>query len=82
MPRSSSRLADELGEALRDARDRPLGAVARDAGVTRNALLELETGRRGDGEPSNPTLARVERVADAYGLRVRLVTEPKQEVHP
>jgi DNA-binding phage protein len=76
MPRASSHLADELGTLLRERRgDRPLNAVARDAGVTRNALLELETGHRGDGEPANPTLARVERVASAYGLRLKLVAE-------
>lgn len=77
MPRESSELAAELAEALRRARDgRPLLHVARDAGVSRNALLELELGHRGDGEPTNPTLARVERVAAAYGLRLKLVAEP------
>lgn len=79
MPRSSSDLADELGVLLRAARNgTPLGAIAREAGVTRNALLELETGRRGDGEPANPTLARVERVAGAYGLTIRLVADPQE----
>ena len=78
--RSSSRLAVEIGEALRQARaDTPLNAVAREAGMTRNALLELETGRRGDGEPANPTLARVERVAGAYGVRLRITAEPTEE---
>lgn len=77
MPREASELSAELAAALRQARDgRPLLHVARDAGVSRNALLELETGHRGDGEPTNPTLARVERVAAAYGLRVKLVAEP------
>lgn len=77
MPREASELATELATALRDARaGRPLLAVARDAGVSRNALLELETGHRGDGEPSNPTLARAERVATAYGVRLRIVAEP------
>lgn len=83
MARTASRLATELGAILRGARgDRPLKPFADDVGYSRNTLYELERGTRGDGEPANPTLARVERIAEAYGVRLTLVAEPVDHAQP
>ncbi len=77
MARTGSDLATQLADILRSARgSRPLTSLAEEAGYSRNSLLELETGTRGDREPTNPTLARAERIATAYGLRLKLTAEP------
>lgn len=61
----TSELAERVGNAL-TARRAELGlsrrALAERAGVSNVTLLNLEHGR------ANPTLARLERVADAYQL--------------
>lgn len=64
-PQPTSELAERIGQAL-TARRAELGlsrrALAERAGVSNVTLLNLEHGR------ANPTLARLERVADAYGI--------------
>jgi transcriptional regulator with XRE-family HTH domain len=62
-------LADQLGTALtahRLAAGKSRRAVAADLGLAGNTLRELELGL------ANPTLARVETLADSLGLDVEL----------
>lgn len=60
-------LAAQLGEGLTRARgEKSQRAQARDLGIANNTLRELEKGL------ANPTLGRVEELADSLGLNVRL----------
>lgn len=69
---ATSRLAAELGAILRRARGTlTLDALAARHGLSKAALRELEAGE------NNPTLARVERAADIYGIDVTITTRPK-----
>lgn len=71
-------LAADFGSLLRAVRGPgSRRALARGMDVAPATLAELEDGR------ANPTLARVEEVAEAYGLELRLVAvEPELvEVH-
>lgn len=66
-------LALKFGEALEAARgDTPQRAQARALGWTAATVRELERGL------ANPTLRRVEDVAEAYGLEVDLVVRPRR----
>ena len=63
-------LAQQLGTALAGARDRAglsQRAQAKALGIAGNTLRELEQGL------ANPTLARIESIAAAMGLRIKLV---------
>lgn len=63
-------LARHLGEALtrvREAAGKSQRGQADELGVAHNTLRELEQGL------ANPTLARIESIAAALGLRVKLV---------
>lgn len=68
-------LAQQLGECLvkaRDAAGLSQRAQAKAIGIAGNTLRELELGI------ANPTLARIEELADELGLRVELkVTRPR-----
>ncbi len=66
----TSTLAEQVGDVLRSARgDRSQRSVARDLGVAGSTLNEIEQGR------DNPTLDRLERLAEGYGVRLRIVAE-------
>lgn len=72
----AAHLADDLAGILTAARQRSgdtLAQVAERAGVHRNSFRELEEGHRGDGRPVNPTLDRIARAADAYGVELTIV---------
>lgn len=63
-------LSEQAGAVIRAARgDRSQRATARELGIAANTLNELELGR------DNPTLARLERVADALGIRLAIVRD-------
>ncbi len=69
---SASRLAAQLGDQLTAHRgDTSQRAQARHLGITPATLRELEHGN------ANPTLARVQRLADALDLDVELTLTPK-----
>lgn len=66
-------LADQLGKALTEARgDRSRRQVAAELGIAGNTLRELEHGL------ANPTLRRVEEVAEALNLDVELVVRRRR----
>lgn len=69
-PEDHGYLAREFGDAITRARetagDSQRGA-ARKLGIAHNTLRELEQGL------ANPTLARIESIAAAMGLRIKLV---------
>jgi len=66
----TSTLAEQVGDALRSARgDRSQRSVARSLGIAGSTLNEIEQGR------DNPTLDRLERLAEGYGVRLRIVAE-------
>lgn len=68
-------LARALGVGLTDARNRAglsQRAQARELGIAGNTLRELELGL------ANPTLARIEDLADGLGLTVELRVKPKR----
>lgn len=68
-------LADQLATGLTSARRksrRSRRAVAQELGVAPNTLRELELGL------ANPTLRRVEDVADALGLELELRVTPRK----
>lgn len=61
------RLGPQLGTILLAARgERSRRELAAEVGVSPTTLAELETGR------ANPTLAYLERIGDAYGIRIEL----------
>jgi transcriptional regulator with XRE-family HTH domain len=65
-------LAEQAGRLLSQFREKAGHSrreMAREIGVADTTLLHLELGR------ANPTLARLERVAKAYGIRLKLVAE-------
>lgn len=69
---ASCELAAEVGSALkaaRTAKGQSLRSVARAMGKTDPPLVQLEHGM------ANPTLKRLEEVARAYGVRLRLTVE-------
>lgn len=67
------RLAEQAGAILRRARgDRPLRAFAKDRGVAISTLNEVELGL------NNPTLERLERLGDSYGVTFRLEADPQE----
>lgn len=60
-------LAEELGRLLTEARgERSRRDLAEQIGVSNTTLLSIEHGR------ANPTLERVERLAEAYGCTIHL----------
>lgn len=64
-------LAEEVGAALEAARgDRTRRQLAADNNISNTALLNIEHGR------ANPTLERLERLAEAYGVRLHITAEP------
>jgi transcriptional regulator with XRE-family HTH domain len=66
-------LAVEVGAQLRAARgERSLRAVAAELGIRHGALIYLERGE------DNPTLARLARIADAYGCEVEVRLVPRR----
>lgn len=69
-------LAAQFGEALivaRESADLSQRAQARALGIAGTTLRELELGL------ANPTLARVEDLAEALGLDVALVVKPTRK---
>lgn len=63
-------LARQLGEGLVKAREgagKSQRGQAEELGIAHNTLRELEQGL------ANPTLARIESIAAAMGLRIKLV---------
>lgn len=68
-------LARQLGDALTGARDRAgksQRAQARDLGIAGNTLRELELGL------ANPTLGRIEDLAEGLDLDVELKVKPRR----
>lgn len=68
-------LARQLGTALTTARERAgksQRAQARDLGIAGNTLRELELGL------ANPTLGRIEDLAEGLELTVELKVKPKR----
>jgi len=72
-PAPSSELAEAVGRQLKAARgDRSLRSVADELNIRHGALLYLERGE------DNPTLARLARVAEAYGCDVEVRIVPRR----
>ena len=66
-------LAIKVGEQLRAIRGtRSLRAVAAELGIRHGALIYVERGE------DNPTLARLARIADAYGCEVEVRLVPRR----
>lgn len=68
----------EIGRKLREAREAcglSLGEAASKADLSKEHLKEVEDGfpKPGGGRRLGPTLLKLERVANVYGLRVDLV---------
>lgn len=69
-------LAHQLGEGLtraREATGKSQRAQARDLGIAGNTLRELELGL------ANPTLGRIEELADALDVNVRLTVTRRRK---
>ena len=76
MTRSRTRvpLTEQLGAGLRrvrEARGRSQRGQAADLGIAGNTLRELEEGT------ANPTLDRIERLADDLGVEVTITVEDR-----
>lgn len=72
-PTTAGPLAEAVGRQLKAARgDRSLRSVAEALNIRHGALLYLERGE------DNPTLARLARVADAYGCDVEVRITPRR----
>ena len=77
MPEPADRnLAQQLGAALAESREaagQSRRDLARELGTSDVHLLKYEHGT------ANPTLSKVEDLAAAYGVRVRLVVESTED---
>lgn len=72
-------LAQQLGDGLTKARERAGKAqreAARDAGMAQASLREVELGL------ANPTLDRIERLADELGVDVELTVTDREDPTP
>lgn len=70
-------LAAQLAAILTDARgDRSRRDLAGALGLSNTTLISLEQGK------ANPTLERVERMAEAYGVELELKVRPRRRKDP
>ncbi len=71
-PAPAPTLAERVGAALAAARgNRPRRELAREVGIASQTLLKIESGRE------NLTLARLERVAEGYGVELEVVARER-----
>jgi hypothetical protein len=80
LPLTNGDVVQEIGRRLREERERlnlTLGEAAKRADLSPDHLREMEEGYVKDysSEVRGPTLAKLERVANVYGLRVDLVRD-------
>lgn len=72
-------LAEQVGRllaAMREASGISRRGLAQELGISDTSLLEIEHGR------ANPTLDRLERLAEGYGVTLAITATPRREDRP